>query len=290
MKTSEDVHVASLEKSLAKLEVSPSYSRELEAIENIQKWSLRQPEVIVDQGMKLLNNHSARLGDKKWDMYERVFLAALTCHDIKARDTCLVALRQRFPLSIRVYGLMGLLHEHNGQWERAEKNYKNLLNKDPTHQLAWKRRVAIQKARGDPVQAVRILSEYVQLFSGDSAAWAELAELYIQLRQFKHARFCYEELLLINPQNWQYHMMYAEILYTIGQNKSNYDLARSYYIQSLELNPKRNLRSLFGLILCLRNPNDASKDKWLTWAREQVALNYSEHAPNLLSLIEKAVK
>ena len=60
-----------------------------------------------------------------------------------------------------------------------------------------------------------------------------------------------EELLLLCPENYLYHLQYADILYTLG-GKDNYKLSAQYYAQSIELNSTHNVRALYGYLLATK--------------------------------------
>lgn len=85
----------------------------------------------------------------------------------------------------------------------------------------------------------------------DVEAWQELSELYLQEQDYAKAAFCVEELILHNPHNHLLHQRYADIKYTQG-GYENFELAKMYYIQALNLNPN-NLRALYGLYLVSRS-------------------------------------
>lgn len=38
----------------------------------------------------------------------------------------------------------------------------------------------------------------------------------MQVLNYRQAAFCYEELIMLNPNNSNYHIRYADILYTLG--------------------------------------------------------------------------
>ena len=86
-------------------------------------------------------------------------------------------------------------------------------------------------------------------FMTDTEAWQELAELYTIENDLPKAAFCIEELILHNPHNHLLHQRYADIRYTQG-GLENVELAKSYYCQTLKLNP-HNMRALYGLYLVL---------------------------------------
>ena len=89
----------------------------------------------------------------------------------------------------------------------------------------------------------------------DADAWLELHALYLARQQARRAAFCIEELILVNPMAYMYHIRYAEILYTLGcgdkGTPEQLRSARKYFAHALELNPQGNTRALFGLLLLL---------------------------------------
>ena len=114
--------------------------------------------------------------------------------------------------------------------------------------------VAILRAQGRPAEASRRLCEYLQVVCSDADAWLELHALYLARQQARRAAFCIEELILVNPMAYMYHIRYAEILYTLGcgdkGTPEQLRSARKYFAHALELNPQGNTRALFGLLLC----------------------------------------
>jgi len=154
--------------------------------------------------------------------------------------------------------------ERAEQWAEAEELYDNILEQDKVNTGAWKRKICIYKAQGDRAKAVTELVAYLTIFASDAEAWLELAELYIILAKFELAKFCYEELILMQPENYLYHLQYAELLCTLGskRNSLSFELAVYHYTQSLDLKPIGNLRAMFGLLMALRSKT-GSKDAGL---------------------------
>lgn len=81
----------------------------------------------------------------------------------------------------------------------------------------------------------------------DEEAWHLLCSLYLAEGEYAKAVFCMEEVLLHNPHSHLIHQRIAEIRYTMG-GLENMEIAKTYYSQTVKLNPK-NLRGLFGLYL-----------------------------------------
>jgi tetratricopeptide (TPR) repeat protein len=61
--------------------------------------------------------------------------------------------------------------------------------------------------------------------------------------------------LLFSSENYIYHTLYADILYTLKQ----YEQARQYYSQSVELNPTHgNIRAYYGILMSVRAAGQSS--------------------------------
>jgi len=230
-------------------------------------------------------DHCHRMGDEVWLVYEQVCTAALDCQKYEIAEHCIALLDQKFPQSLRVRRLQGMMFEAQAEYERAEEEYKSILKIDETNMYARKRQIAILKAKGKIADAVVKLNEFLKEFMTDYEAWNELCDLYLSQHDYSNAAFCLEELIMSNPHNHLFHQKYAEIRYTQGGNE-NMELARTYFAQAVKLNPN-NLRALYGLFLSASNLASSSgkgaKDKqtnmkYTTWAAEQVQARYKEGA------------
>jgi len=255
---------------------SPSFANLKHFLDYTKEKKLREPVLVVRFGKNLLDHHSKALGNEVWAVYERVCMSAVDCNDLVAAEQCYSKLRTKFGKSSRVSVLEGLILEAKGQHGQAENLYDRILKDDPTHQAAWKRKICVAKEKGDTVYAIELLNKFLKLSSSDEHAWLELADLYLSLGKVELAKFAVEELLLISPDNYLYHLKYAEISYTVG-GKANVAIARQYYAQSLELKPQDNLRAQFGLIMCLRaKGSNKLSDDLHRWCGQEILRSYSK--------------
>jgi tetratricopeptide (TPR) repeat protein len=137
-----------------------------------------------------------------------------------------------------------------------------------------KRLICLRKAAGDLAGATKELTTYLKTFASDEHAWLELVDLYVQTGKLELAKFASEELLLMMPESFLYHLQYAEIVYSLG-GKTNHTLARQYYAQSLELKPDNNLRALYGLMLCLSaTASNALSPEMHTFSADKITALY----------------
>lgn len=240
-----------------------------------------RPDLCLKFGAHLLRSHSSALAHELWAAYEQVYGALLNLgryeakkpsgenaesDHIKRAQELLALLSTQFPDSLRVKRLQGMMWESKGEYDLAAAEYDAILADDPSNLLTLKRQVAISRSRGKLGEAVKKLIEYLQTFCSDTEAWLMLQEIYLQCQQYKRAAFCVEELILVNPMCYIYHVRAGEITYTQGMSErggSNELLlsARKYFAHALELKPGNNLRALYGLLLTSSALGKASKAK-----------------------------
>ncbi|XP_053605272.1 ER membrane protein complex subunit 2-like [Plodia interpunctella] len=190
--------------------------------------------------------------NEKYIALEQVFYAALDCHDYNEAGFILAIFMQDFgPSSVRVFRHRIALLEAEEDYDSALTHLDSMIKMDETNAALRKRRVAIFKAQGLIVEAVKELVDYLKKFMSDAEAWQQLCTLYQQLGEYSRAAFCAEELLLHQPHNHLVHQRLADLRYTMG-GAENMELAKAYYCQSLKLNPN-NMRSLLGLFLVTNN-------------------------------------
>merc|ERR1712154_154328 len=105
------------------------------------------------------------------------------------------------------------------------------------------------------------------------------------------AKFCIEELITINHDNYSLFQLYAETVYNIGGTE-NYRIALKYFSQALLLSSDKNTRSLWGILMSIRalkeNKNNLSpSDKELIRnCREKIMKNYADSKSKLMDTVK----
>jgi cytochrome c-type biogenesis protein CcmH/NrfG len=92
---------------------------------------------------------------------------------------------------------------------------------------------------------VASLHEFLKVCPSDKDGWAELANLYLALNEYRGAKAALEELIILEPENHNVFIRYADILCLFDINKYA-QTAREYYCLALETD-EQNLRALKGL-------------------------------------------
>ncbi|KAJ3054435.1 ER membrane complex subunit 2 [Rhizophlyctis rosea] len=177
-------------------------------------------------------------------LLEQTFTAALDTGNIPSAESLLQKISTRFPFdtSIRTQRLYGLLNEATGNFDKAAEIYETALKQDESNIAILKRLVAILVERGQRHEAIIRLKTYADTFMQDTECWSQLASLYLSENMYEQAAFCYEELLMLKPQNHLYYIRYADLVATLGR----WEVAVKYYCAALELTAD-NVRALYGL-------------------------------------------
>eukprot|EP00308_Calcidiscus_leptoporus_P025224 CAMPEP_0119375940 /NCGR_PEP_ID=MMETSP1334-20130426/37568_1 /TAXON_ID=127549 /ORGANISM="Calcidiscus leptoporus, Strain RCC1130" /LENGTH=324 /DNA_ID=CAMNT_0007394371 /DNA_START=16 /DNA_END=990 /DNA_ORIENTATION=- len=267
----------------------------------VREARVHRPDLVVKFGCYLLSNHGSRLGYEVWAMYEQVFVALLqyakklgkgsssrttVSKEMQLAQEYCATLSVQFPMSLRVRRLAAMLLEAKGEFEAAMSEYDAIMKEDPNNLFAMKRQVALLRGCNKPTEAACKLVNHLNFVCADADAWLVLADLYLQQQQHRKAAFCVEELILINPMNYMYHVRYGEILFTMGGGERGHNAelvrtARKYFAHALELKPNQNLRALYGLLLCCAAAGKGSKGRdvteLVTFAKQSLLDAYAGH-------------
>lgn len=258
-----------------------------EARDKLSAWrekNERRSLEVVDLWDNYLQSNIHKLGDERLLVWEQVCIAALDCNRMDVVDICLVSLATEFPASMRVRKLQAMKLEALEKYDEALELLDQIIKRDETNAAPRKRRVAILKAKGKIIEAIRELNDYLKKFMSDQEAWQELCDLHLLEQDYAKAAFCMEELILHNPHNHLVHQRYADIRYTQG-GLENMELARAHYCLALKLN-SNNMRALYGVVLAASNISSMTKglsapkkkecSKIIAWALKKIRSRYEE--------------
>ncbi|KAJ5072117.1 tetratricopeptide repeat protein [Anaeramoeba ignava] len=226
-----------------------NYKKVLHFLRKARKSKLRYSELIIKYGFPLIKNYSKKIDKEEYfEVLEQVYLAGLDCNK-DASIFCIQILKEKFSTSLRFKILYGMFLESKGSFEKAKNLYGKILEKDSTNVLPQKRLVTIFKAQNDIPNAIKKLNQYLEVYMLDIEAWEELCELYLQTESYSKARFCLEELILLNPNESKYYDKCARVLYTIG-GFDGLILARQYFSHSIKISKIVNpIDSYLGLLM-----------------------------------------
>eukprot|EP00668_Euglena_longa_P033866 GGOE01043531.1.p1 GENE.GGOE01043531.1~~GGOE01043531.1.p1 ORF type:complete len:315 (+),score=92.16 GGOE01043531.1:91-945(+) len=276
-----------------------TYPQMQKVLQDLRANPSRCSEVVHYCGHQLLKHYAKALGDEVWVINEQVLMASLDCHRIRDAEECWARLATRFSGgSRRVRRLHSLILEAKEQYDEADQCYKDLLEETQRcDKQAFKRRVAIAKARGHRADAISRMEEYLAVFQVDDEAQHELADLYLTDCDYGKAAGCFEEMILGDPHNFLFMLKYAEVLYSIGEKRPTEE-ARKYFAQSIRLNDSvRNLRAFYGLWICcivlatqFGMRDNAENNDVLDWVSRKLRAMYQCSAPQRLAGVDRMLR
>lgn len=195
---------------------------------------------------------------------EQMFMAALDTDQQGLADQCLGHVKRILraatglnpDTSVRIRRLVALQKESQSDYDGALQIYNALLEENPSNSQAIQRKYAVLKAQvGKEVEAMEAFNTYLSYHQGDAAAWYELSNLCMNVANYQGATYCYEELVLMQPQDASLHCKLGELYATStrgGSNLATLILARKHIALSLELSggvpSQQNLRALYALV------------------------------------------
>eukprot|EP01128_Nolandella_sp_AFSM9_P011369 TRINITY_DN807_c0_g1_i1.p1 TRINITY_DN807_c0_g1~~TRINITY_DN807_c0_g1_i1.p1 ORF type:complete len:299 (-),score=39.70 TRINITY_DN807_c0_g1_i1:242-1138(-) len=251
------------------------------------------PRIVLEVGENFLNLPPTLdfSSDSLWDMYEQVFVAGLQCGELNVAKGCLARLRKQFSNSLRVSRLYGLLFEARGEYDKATALYRNNIQNCPTDQFSYRRQVVVARAKGGIRAAIEALNQYLGVFMNDVEAWGELADMYVDAQLYENACFCFEEVIISSTQNYHNFTRYAELLYTL----KDYAAALKNFSFSVELSRENNLRSYFGICLCLssmkqKNGLSTLEKEAFTLAKDRLLSIYQGEGTDMEPYVRDALR
>ncbi|KAK9830829.1 hypothetical protein WJX74_009133 [Apatococcus lobatus] len=261
----------------------------------------RDSENVALFGSQLLRNHKGILSQEElWQVHEQVAVAAMDVRSMDLAFSLVQAVRKRFPDSARAERLTGMYFEAKGQLDQASEVYSRFQSEFPEHELLEKRKIAMERAKGNTASAISLLQKYLDTNQMDKDAWEELADLYLQGQMYGQAAHCLEELLLHQPANISYLVHYADILYTMGgSSSSNFRTALTYYSAAIETSEGQNVRALYGACACSAQlagtkarsqPGQPAPPELSSLAGQQLLKLYKAQAPDKVGLVEHLLR
>lgn len=137
----------------------------LEVRELFRKWredNERRSDDTIQLWLDVVQAKAQKLGNERHLVLEQVIIAGLDCGRVDVADECIAELNAEFPNSLRVQKYEAMRLEALGLYDDAVDMLDEIIEKDETNAAPRKRKVAILKARGKNVEAIKELCEYLK--------------------------------------------------------------------------------------------------------------------------------
>jgi len=262
----------------------------------LEQQSISRPRDVVLLGKKLLENDWISSGNR-WRLLERVVICSLEIHDTTTAKECIRKLQEKFTSeSNRVRVLTGMYYETKDDLKKAQDQYAYILDpkNDPNHMMAQKRMIALYIGERRINDAIKALCVYLKMYGSDREAWKQLLTLYADIHCYDLAKFCIEELITLNHNDYLLYELYAETLYNMGGDNHLID-ALKYFSQSLLLSSDKNTRSLWGVVMTIKamqsRKGKVSKEEeeMITQCTQKIVQNYADSKSPLMDTVKNVL-
>lgn len=108
---------------------------------------------------------SSKTGNERHLILEQVIVAALDTARFDIATKCTKQLSEEFPGSLRVMKFKAMRLEALEQYDAAIEVLDAIIEKDETNAAPRKRKIAIMKARGMRLDAIKELNAYLKKYS-----------------------------------------------------------------------------------------------------------------------------
>lgn len=132
-----------------------------------RKWredNERKSEDIIYLWDNVLEAKVNKLGNERHLVLEQVIIAAFDCGRIEIGEDCIRTLSLEFPGSLRVQKYKAMRLEALERYDDAIVVLDDIISKDETNAAPRKRKIAILKAKGKPLEAIKELCEYLKKY------------------------------------------------------------------------------------------------------------------------------
>ena len=219
-----------------------------------------QSELIFRLTLTLLADKNSLLLENKYQHLQKLLESATdlcnmstSCHGIRI----LIKEFQKEPRILKNH-ILNLYKV--GADVRGDSILKSLLASDQQNKLLQHVGLAYYKKNMLSNEFAEKLVSYLEINFTDHKAWIELASIYEENLDFVKATHCYEEILLLQPNDMRVFVKLGQLYFTQGTTPK-LEIAKKYFCFVLT-NQQDNLRALHGLKNVLEfTPSGANENK-----------------------------
>jgi tetratricopeptide (TPR) repeat protein len=230
--------------SLKKTQTDLSYSQNL-YFEILRNPTNSQSELVFRLALTLFSEENKHLKENRYQHFQKTLEACTDLFNMSTSSVFIRILIKKFEREPRVLKQHILNLYKIGDDVRGDSILKSLLSSDQQNRDLQHIGLAYYKKNMLNNEYVDKLIEYLEINFTDSKAWIELGNLFERNLDFEKAVKCYEEVLLLNPNDMRLFIKLGQLYFTLGTN-AKLEIARKYFCYVLT-NQQDNLRALYGL-------------------------------------------
>lgn len=225
-------------------ESDPKYAQEV-YFETIDGKHNCQSELVFRLGVGLFAGGNRHLEANQYQHLHRLLEAASELQNMSVSSRVLHALNRQFQRDPEILRHYILTLYKLGADTHGDSMLKGLLAGDLQNRALQHTGLAYYKKNMLETEYVEELAKYLAKNFTDRAAWVELGNLYEKNLDFERATHCYEEVLLLRPNDLRVFVKLGQLLFTQG-SQPKLEIAKKYFCHVLTQRPD-DLRALHGL-------------------------------------------
>ena len=240
----------------------------------------RESRTVALAGSLLIRKHRSSLPEPEvWAVAEQTAAAAIDAGAPLSAAPAVAAVRERFPDSRRADALAALFLEATRRFDDAAEVCEAAIEESPAESgVLSARRAAMAWGRGDAAEALRLVSEHLDVYQSDGEAWAQAGDWYVASGvggDAARAAFCYEEALLHAPTSAGAHARAADAFFSAADASGPSSPSSSAKAVSLEA-----ARKHYGAAVALSGGGGCSRALWGLVACEAASSSSSSSSPS----------
>lgn len=230
--------------SLKKSKTDQSYAQDL-YFQILRKPSNSQSELTFRLAITLFANDDAQLKENRYQHFQKLLESCTDLFNTNSSSVLIRVLIKQFEKEPRILKHHILNLYKIGDTVRGDSILKSLLSSDQQNRDLQHIGLAFYKKNMLNNEYVEKLVSYLEGNFTDVDAWIELGNLYEKNLDFDKAVHCYEEVLLLKPNDMRVFMKLGQLYFTQG-TAPKLEVAKKYFCFVLT-NQQDNLRALHGL-------------------------------------------
>ena len=197
-------------------------------------------------------------------------MALVTARKKTDASTILKYFKKVAPNTIKVVCLEAIYKYAFSDAKTGVKLIKGFLQDSQGEPSLFKRYIDFLIADGNTVEAITCLNKFLYHFTQDVDMWKLLGDLYCNLWSFEKAKFCYDELLMMQPDNSILFCRIGEMLLCMNEVET----AKKYLSEACCID-KDSTRSLWLLwVACSKSKSDVKNSEMKAICGQQLIEKY----------------
>ena len=206
-------------------------------------------------------------------LLDHMYMALITARQKSHASTILKYFKKIAPNTIKVVCLEAIYKYAFGDAKTAVSLVKGFLQDSQGEASLFKKYIDFVISDGNIVEAITCLNKFLYHFTQDADMWKLLGDLYSRLWSYDKAKFCYEELLMMQPDNSILFCRIGEMLLCMNEA----EIAKKYLSEACCLDKDSTKSRWLLWLACSRSKQDAKNSELKAICGQQLLEKYKSN-------------